>query len=826
VSKGAIRRLWSPGSVSLAVVVAVVAALGAVGAAGATTPAGNWAPSPEDVPTMVNYQGVVNVGGTAYEGTGYFKFAIVDAASGNGTASYWANDGTAGGEPGTPVALAVEGGLFNVLLGDTSLAGMSQPIDETVFAAAETYLRVWFSTTGAAGSFVALEPNQRIASVAYALHARYAENAPQGATGATGPTGPQGLVGATGAPGATGPQGPEGATGAQGPAGLTGPSGPSGPTGPQGLAGATGATGAQGPAGLTGPSGPSGPTGAQGPAGLTGPSGPSGSTGPQGLAGATGATGPQGPQGLVGATGPQGPVGATGATGPSGPSGPTGPTDLCGYSQSCTGAGLSLSTSGSGSVAVSGSAPSGTGVYGSGGAYGVHGTVALPTSFGVFGENTDMTSGAGVLGYGYAGVYGTGDAFGVYGDGYYGVWGEGEQAGVYGYTENWAAYGVYGQSTNTDAGVGVYGTGLTGVQGDGSYAGVYGAGGTGVYGTGSSYGVYGVNSNTSSGYGVYGDGYHGVYGTGDVYGVYGDSTWYGVWGDGDFIGVYGLTENGTYGVQGVNTNNTSGFGVYGSGHTGVYGVGFNTGVFGSGNPYGVHGYSSGATGFGVFGENANTTDTTYGGVRGNASGSSNINAGTLGYSTSSNGFGAVGWNYWDGVGVGAWSFSGNLIEAYNGDYPYGGLRFYVDSAGNLHYDGALQPYAEVPSPDGSGVERRSLFGMASPEAWLEDFGSATLKDGQATVSIDPVFAQTVNLAVEYHVYLTPVCTDLILLGVTYKGPDSFTVQGATLDGKPSACSFDYRIVAKQRGYEGQRLEVVVIEDRPQPARSAPGGGTQ
>ena len=53
-------------------------------------------------------------------------------------------------------------------------------------------------------------------------------------------------------------------------------------------------------------------------------------------------------------------------------------------------------------------------------------------------------------------------------------------------------------------------------------------------------------------------------------------------------------------------------------------------------------------------------------------------------------------------------------------------------------------------------------------------------------------------------------SDLILIGVTRKGPTGFTVQGATLDGKPSACSFDYRIVAKQRGYETVRLEEVDI----------------
>jgi hypothetical protein len=231
-----------------ALVLALVVAMWAAGSAAATPPAN---PSLQgDVPPMINYQGTVHVDGRPYEGTGHFKFAIVNAATGNGTANHWANDGTASGQPAVSVPLAVDEGLFNVLLGDTGLSGMREPLDESAFSTDETYLRVWFSQTGASGSFEALEPNQRIASVAYALHAQYAENGPVGPTGATGPTGPQG---------ATGPTGP------QGPVGATGPTGPQGDEGPQGPTGATGPTGPQGETGPTGPTGSTGPTGPTGP---------------------------------------------------------------------------------------------------------------------------------------------------------------------------------------------------------------------------------------------------------------------------------------------------------------------------------------------------------------------------------------------------------------------------------------------------------------------------------------------------------------------------------------------------------------------------------
>ena len=60
------------------------------------------------------------------------------------------------------------------MLGDTSLAGMTQAITQNAFNQTATYLRVWFSQT-AGGPFQALDPNQRIGSAAYALRAERAE---------------------------------------------------------------------------------------------------------------------------------------------------------------------------------------------------------------------------------------------------------------------------------------------------------------------------------------------------------------------------------------------------------------------------------------------------------------------------------------------------------------------------------------------------------------------------------------------------------------------------------------------------------------------------
>ena len=123
------------------------------------------------VPSFISYQGSIWDGGAPYEGTGYFKFAIVDAA---GTTSYWSNDGTSisGAEPTTAVSLLVNNGIFNVYLGESLLPNMTQPLNFPIFNDPETFLRVWFSSNNSTWNL--LTPDQAIASVPYAMKAHYA----------------------------------------------------------------------------------------------------------------------------------------------------------------------------------------------------------------------------------------------------------------------------------------------------------------------------------------------------------------------------------------------------------------------------------------------------------------------------------------------------------------------------------------------------------------------------------------------------------------------------------------------------------------------------
>jgi hypothetical protein len=127
------------------------------------------------VPQLLNYQGRVVVGTTNFDGTGSFKFALVNS---NGTVSFWSNDGTSAGgsTPTASVSLPVVRGLYSVLLGDTTIAGMPTAIPATVFTNFDVRLRVWFND-GVTG-VQQFTPDQRLAAVGYAL---MGANVPDGA---------------------------------------------------------------------------------------------------------------------------------------------------------------------------------------------------------------------------------------------------------------------------------------------------------------------------------------------------------------------------------------------------------------------------------------------------------------------------------------------------------------------------------------------------------------------------------------------------------------------------------------------------------------------
>ncbi|MEP7014422.1 MAG: tail fiber domain-containing protein [Verrucomicrobiota bacterium] len=130
------------------------------------------------VPQLMAYQGRIVVGTTNFNGTGQFKFALVNT---DGSTTYWSNDGTSNGgsEPANAVSINVSNGLYSVLLGDTTLANMTT-IPYIAFANSDVRLRIWFND-GTRGSQL-LSPDQRIASVGYAVLSYAAGDPSTGAT--------------------------------------------------------------------------------------------------------------------------------------------------------------------------------------------------------------------------------------------------------------------------------------------------------------------------------------------------------------------------------------------------------------------------------------------------------------------------------------------------------------------------------------------------------------------------------------------------------------------------------------------------------------------
>jgi len=253
--------------------------------------------------------------------------------------------------------------------------------------------------------------------------------------------------------------------------------------------------------------------------------------------------------------------------------------------------------------------------------------------------------------------------------------------------------------------------------------------------------------------------------------------------------------NGVYGIA----SSTAGFAYGALGHSessdgvGVYGYA----AAGSGNADGVYGKSESTSGTGISGWAAAASGSTQGvygvsdspngtGVLGFAPSNTGMNIGVHGQSASTDGTGVFGWaTASSGVTIGVLGQS---------DSPSGYGVFYV---GGLAGTGTKSAIVDTES-----YGWRHLYAIESPGNWFEDFGSAQLTQGEALVAIEAIYAETVNLAEEYHVFLTPLgdCA----LYVSSKTESEFTVRA--MGGLPCNTAFDYRIVARRLSYEDSRLE--------------------
>jgi hypothetical protein len=332
--------------------------------------------------------------------------------------------------------------------------------------------------------------------------------------------------------------------------------------------------------------------------------------------------------------------------------------------------------------------------------------------------------------------------------------------------------GVHGQ-VNADNGAGVRGASTASTGFGFGVEGVSNAsGGRGVYGrasatSGANYGVYGWTQSSEG---------HGVYGlanasTGLNYGVYGESQSSGG------IGVYGEGWTAFYGsgdsFGGRFNADDTGTGVYALGKTGVTGIAFSGATGGYGGFFTNH--NAGEPALYATGSGINDRDLVLGG--------SSDDDGTV-------------WSDEDKAGSDLFFYSNDEVWIYNSNND---VVFSVDEGGNVSSAGATVNTLETSS--GSTV---GLYGVESTGPWVEDFGTGRLVGGEAVVTIDPLFAEAVDLSATYHLFLTPLgdCA----LYVAEKTAERFSV--AAQDGRDCSLDFDYRIVARRAGAEDARVEGV------------------
>lgn len=336
----------------------------------------------------------------------------------------------------------------------------------------------------------------------------------------------------------------------------------------------------------------------------------------------------------------------------------------------------------------------------------------------------------------------------------------------------WGSNGSVGTFGSSDSGFGVQGISLTG-------NGVDGISRTPALGAAAVFGVTGTSySNT-----------YVADATGLIASVWGDTS--GVdSGTGQYAAVIGTADSGSAAFFNNNSHSIAAVDVVNADGTGILAFDDVPAIQEGGVVGTAGGTNSGEFGkyflsAGVWGDTNGTPSSAYwvGGILGTAD---NAFAGLF-YNDS---------NSWptvyaqndgtDGVGL----FSTVMAKSKSGTCGIGGN-------GDLSCTGQVKSLVSA----GGGSRMVETYAMQSPENWMEDFGAGVLQQGVAIVNIDPTFAETVSETADYHVFLTPK-GDSKGLYVINETPTSFEVRES--GGGTSSLSFDYRIVAKRRGYEALR----------------------
>jgi len=261
--------------------------------------------------------------------------------------------------------------------------------------------------------------------------------------------------------------------------------------------------------------------------------------------------------------------------------------------------------------------------------------------------------------------------------------------------------------------------------------------------------------------------------------------------------------------EGIEAGSTNGIAVFGDS---ARDSSFSSGILGAEDgttteTIGVYGYTSSGTGMGVYGQNVSGSSVLflppYAGVWGDSSDGEGV------VGTSDNYLAFQGINNTDG-------YPTMILQNQTSDSVFGTIFLAfdsntegsctIDAIGDVSCSGQFFGGVDVEG----GKRKVGMPSVGAAESWFEDAGSGQLSQGSAIVRLDSLFGQTVNTSVEYHVFLTPK-GDCEGLYVSNETPEGFEVH--ELRHGQSSIAFDYRIMAKRKGFENVRLADVTAKMR-------------
>ncbi|NSW46624.1 MAG: hypothetical protein HPY79_12515, partial [Bacteroidales bacterium] len=213
------------------------------------------------------------------------------------------------------------------------------------------------------------------------------------------------------------------------------------------------------------------------------------------------------------------------------------------------------------------------------------------------------------------------------------------------------------------------------------------------------------------------------------------------------------------------------------------------GMLGTGTT-GVTGQTSVVGGYGVLGINTDLTSYTNVGVQGQ-----------VGDGTSK----AVDFKAVVGISNNThdlYGYGGYFQGEWYGVYAYNPT---TTSGNAVYYSGGLAGSGTKSCVMRTSQGPKALYCLESPENYFEDYGTARLVNGRARIDIDPLFLETITINNDnpYKVFIQMI--DEIPNNVHIVKHDHYFEVVENNNGTSNA-EFDWRLLAKRKGYENLRLK--------------------